>query len=197
MPEIVETIEDEHLLDEPALDGLRGLAVAAVLAFHLGFSWAKGGFLGVSLFFTLSGYLITRLVVSERARTGTVSIRGFWARRLRRLLPASLLCLVLAMLTTKVALPAAQQASALGDIRAALFDVANWRFVVQNAPYVDATHVASPVLHYWSLAIEEQFYVLFPIVAAIALRRRRPVLAGIFTAVVAASLAALLGVRSR
>ncbi len=77
----------------PALDGLRGLAVAAVLCFHGGFSWATGGFLGVSTFFTLSGFLITTLLLTEHERHGRVGLRGFWSRRFRRLMPASLLCL--------------------------------------------------------------------------------------------------------
>src|SRR6516164_7879478 len=95
----------DHL---PALDGLRGLAVIAVLFFHGGFSWAKGGFLGVSLFFTLSGFLITSLLLTEQAVTGTVNLGRFWIRRLRRLMPAALACLVLIMVLTALVLETAK-----------------------------------------------------------------------------------------
>lgn len=156
----------------PALDGLRGLAVAAVLLFHSDLAWAAGGFLGVSLFFTLSGFLITSLVVSEREATGRVSLRAFWARRARRLLPASVLALGLALLVTATVVPDGQRLEAVGDIRAALLNLANWRFIWRSAPYADLHLVPSPVQHYWSLAIEEQFYLAFPLIAAAALRWR-------------------------
>ena len=176
----------------PALDGLRGLAVAAVLLFHGGFGWATGGFLGVSLFFTLSGFLITSLVVSERASTGGVDVLAFWARRARRLLPASLLTLLLTVYVTWIAVPLAQRPSVLGDVRAALFNVANWRFISQGAPYADPGLVPSPVQHYWSLAIEEQFYLAFPLLAIVALRWRPKVLGCVFGAVIALSVLAQL-----
>jgi peptidoglycan/LPS O-acetylase OafA/YrhL len=139
------------------------------------------------MFFTLSGFLITSLVVSERSSTGRVDLTAFWARRARRLIPASLVALLLALFVTAVAVPAAQQASAVGDIRSALFQFANWRFIQQGARYADFSHVAPPVQHYWSLAIEEQFYVVFPIIAAITLRRSKAALAGVFGALVALS----------
>jgi peptidoglycan/LPS O-acetylase OafA/YrhL len=163
---------DRRLAYLPALDGLRGLAVAAVLLFHSDLAWAAGGFLGVSLFFTLSGFLITSLVVSERETTGRVSLRTFWARRARRLIPASVLALGLALLVTATVVPAAQRLEAVGDIRAALLNLANWRFIWRSAPYADLHLVPSPVQHYWSLAIEEQFYLAFPLIAALALRWR-------------------------
>jgi len=172
----------------PGLDGLRGLAVAAVLAFHGGLGWARGGFLGVSLFFTLSGFLITSLVVREREATGGVSLSAFWARRARRLLPASLAALVLAFAVAVVALPVAQQRPAVVDIRWAALNLANWRFLWRGDVYADITTLPSPVQHYWSLAIEEQFYVLFPVAALIALRRGRAALGVLFVAVMAWSL---------
>jgi peptidoglycan/LPS O-acetylase OafA/YrhL len=157
----------------PSLDGLRGLAVAAVLLFHSGFGWAEGGFLGVSLFFTLSGFLITSLVLAEHAATGRVGLTAFWARRARRLLPASLLALVMALVVTAAVLPVGQRVEAVGDIRAALANIANWRFIWRSTPYADLDLLPSPVQHYWSLAIEEQFYVVFPLLAAATLRWRR------------------------
>lgn len=157
------------------------------MCFHAQLGWAKGGFLCVSVFFTLSGFLITSLVLGERSRTGRVAVTAFWARRARRLLPASIAALLLALFVTAVAVPAAQQVSVVGDIRSALFQFANWRFISQGAKYADLTSVPSPVQHYWSLTIEEQFYIVFPLIAAVALRRRTAVIAGIFTGVVALS----------
>jgi peptidoglycan/LPS O-acetylase OafA/YrhL len=156
----------------PALDGLRGVAVGAVLAFHLGLGWAKGGFLGVSVFFTLSGYLITTLLVREKQRSGRIDLKRFWSRRLRRLAPAALLGIVLAAITARwIAAPSGSQL----DMVAAGLNLANWRFVVAGHSYAALFASPSPVLHYWSLAIEEQFYLVFPVVALVAMRgRRRP-----------------------
>jgi peptidoglycan/LPS O-acetylase OafA/YrhL len=154
-----------------ALDGLRGLAVAAVLAYHAGFAWAGGGFLGVSLFFTLSGYLICSLLVEERAATGTVDLRRFWARRARRLLPAALAALGLALAFAVVAGSSGQLVDLRGDVLAALGYVANWRFVLDGTSYGELGQAPSPLQHFWSLAIEEQFYVVFPLVV-LALGRR-------------------------
>ena len=157
----------------PGLDGLRGVAVLAVLVYHHDVAWARGGFLGVSIFFTLSGFLITSLLVSEHTRTGAVRLGAFWGRRARRLAPAGLLALALAVVATRVALPVEQRAEAVDDIRAALAYVANWHFVFADVPYADLVRVPSPVQHFWSLAIEEQFYLFFPLIAIVALRRRR------------------------
>ena len=137
------------------------------------------------MFFTLSGFLITSLVLTERVRTGSINLLAFWARRARRLIPASVAALLLALLVTAIAIPAAQRASAVGDIHASLFQFANWRFIQQGAHYADFSVVPSPVQHYWSLAIEEQFYIIFPLVALFTLRRRPAVLAGVFSALIA------------
>lgn len=157
----------------PGLDGLRGLAVAGVLAFHSGFSWAAGGYLGVSAFFTLSGFLIATLLLGEHRRTGRIDLRAFWVRRFRRLLPAALLgvaaagvyVLALADEVTLERFPA--------DALAAIGYVANWRFVWSELSYAELFSEASPLQHYWSLAIEEQFYLFLPIVAVGVLRRSR------------------------
>ncbi len=173
----------------PAFDGLRGLAVAAVLAFHGGFSWARGGYLGVSTFFTLSGFLITSLIVVERRSTGRVDLRRFWARRVRRLLPASALTLVAVSLWALVT-DAAWERSLRGDELAALFQVANWRFLFDDRSYAELFAAPSPVLHFWSLAIEEQFYWLFPLVAAGVLAATRGslrVLGGVLAGLLAGS----------
>ena len=158
-----------HLPYFPGLDGLRGIAVIAVLFFHGGFSWAVGGYLGVSTFFTLSGFLITSLLLAERTTTRTVSLRAFWGRRLRRLMPASLAALVLVLCFGIFAATAAQQRNLGGDVTAALLYVANWRFILSGQSYADLFAAPSPVLHFWSLAIEEQFYLIYPILAFVLL----------------------------
>ena len=175
------------LAHQPALDGLRGLAVAGVVLFHAGYGWAGGGFLGVSTFFTLSGFLITSLLVAERAATGRIALGAFWARRARRLLPAALVTLLgVAALASWLATP--EQLDGLrGDVLAALFYGANWRFLVDGQSYGDLFAAPSPVLHFWSLAIEEQLYVLFPLLVVGVGRGRR--LAPVLVALVAGSVA--------
>lgn len=180
---------DHRMQYVPALDGLRGLAVVAVLVYHHGVGWARGGFLGVSLFFTLSGFLITSLLVGEHRATGRLDLPAFWSRRVRRLAPAALLGIALALAATMVVVPEAQRASALVDIRAALAQLSNWRFVAAETPYANVGTTPSPVLHYWSLAIEEQYYLVFPLVVALALRRGTRTLVAVLGTLTAASVA--------
>ena len=159
----------------PALDGLRGAAVAAVLVFHNGFAWATGGFLGVSTFFTLSGFLITTLLLAEHERHGGTDLRRFWSRRFRRLLPASWLCLAGVILFAVAVATSAQLVTLRREVLAALAEVANWQLIHSGTSYADIFTAPSPVQHFWSLAIEEQFYLLFPLamVGLFALGRRR------------------------
>ncbi|MCX7621251.1 MAG: acyltransferase family protein [Acidimicrobiales bacterium] len=147
----------------PALDGIRGAAVAAVLAFHAGFSWAVGGYLGVSTFFTLSGFLITSLLLAEHRSTGHIDLRAFWTRRFRRLMPAALATLALVALFGWLLADETQRRNLAGDVGAALAYVANWRFVLSGKSYGELFSAPSPVQHFWSLAIEEQFYLLYPL----------------------------------
>ncbi len=153
------------------LDGIRALAVIGVLAFHAGVSWFGGGLLGVDVFFVLSGYLITSLLIAEWRRAGRIAFTRFYERRARRLLPGLVLMLLL------VALYAWRFAGApdLGSIRAdglsTLAYVANWRFIFSGQNYFVHFGPPSPVLHTWSLAVEEQFYLFWPAVALLALRR--------------------------
>jgi peptidoglycan/LPS O-acetylase OafA/YrhL len=154
----------------PGIEGLRGLAVLAVLLFHNGFGWARGGFLAVSTFFTLSGFLITLLVIWEHSNTGTVSIKGFWSRRYRRLMPASLLCLLGVVAFGHFVASPSQLATLRGDVLASLAYVANWRFIVTGQSYAAVFSAPSPVLHFWSLAVEEQFYLVFPVVVFVTFK---------------------------
>ena len=163
------------------LDGIRALAIVAVLLYHGGVAWAAGGFLGVEVFFVLSGFLITSLLIAEWRQTATIALRAFWARRARRLFPA-LFCLV-AVVGLYEAL--GSSGSSLPGLRAdgiaTLFYYGNWHEIVTQSSYFAATGPVSPLQHTWSLAIEEQFYLLWPttLLAAIGvtrrvLRRRRP-----------------------
>lgn len=160
----------------PGLDGVRAVAVALVLVFHSGLGWVDGGFLGVSVFFTLSGFLITSLLLDEVGFGGHVSLRRFWGRRVRRLGPASLACLLAIALVGPALSDTATRHELGGDVLAALCYVANWRFVIAEQSYAELFAAPSPVLHFWSLAIEEQFYLLFPLLiaglAALGWRRR-------------------------
>lgn len=157
----------------PALDGVRGIAVAAVLLFHGGFAWMGGGFLGVSTFFTLSGFLIAMLLFTEWRHSGRIDLTAFWARRLRRLMPALYLTLLgVALFGATVATPDQLQ-RLRADGLATLGYVANWRFLMSGQRYGDLFGSPSPLLHAWSLGIEEQFYLLFPLVVAGMLSRSR------------------------
>ena len=156
------------------MEGMRAVAVLSVVLFHAGLGVAGGGFAGVDVFFVLSGYLITGLLWTELARTGTLRLAGFYARRIRRLLPAAVLVLVATALATAALLPPLRARPALGDVLAAGLYVANYRFALQRTDYLDADAPPSPVQHYWSLGVEEQFYLLWPVllaVAALGLRR--------------------------
>lgn len=163
----------------PGLDGVRGLPLLVMLAYHLEWSFVPGGVFSVSLFFTLSGYLITQLIVREFAASGRVHLPSFWARRLRRLMPAALVTVVGVALVS-ITTPIFDGPRLRGDLLAALGYAANWRFAVTGNSYEDLfTDTASPVQHFWSLAIEEQFYFAFPLVMIALLllgrRLRRPV----------------------
>ena len=151
----------------PALDGLRAFAVLAVIAYHLGMQWAPGGLLGVTVFFVLSGYLITSLLLIEWDNTETINLPQFWLRRVRRLMPAIVLVIV-----CTAALCALLDHSLLTKLRddmwAALLWVTNWWYIFQDASYFDALGAPSPLTHFWSLAIEEQFYLVWPVVLLVA-----------------------------
>lgn len=151
----------------PALDGLRALAVLGVIAYHMGMAWMPGGLLGVTVFFVLSGYLITSLLLIEWDNTGTINLPQFWLRRVKRLFPAIafvILCVgALCTIFDHSLLTKLRE-----DMWAALCWVTNWWYILRDVSYFDALGAPSPVTHFWSLAIEEQFYLIWPVVLIIA-----------------------------
>ncbi len=158
-----------------ALDGLRAIAVLAVLAYHGGIGGVRGGMFGVDAFFVLSGYLITTLLLAERAGSGTIQLRRFWARRARRLLPALALTVVGALALARFAAGGDSLTRVRGDALGALFYVSNWHLVLSGQGYFALDGAPSPLLHTWSLGVEEQFYVVWPLVvlgAALWAKRR-------------------------
>src|SRR5262245_41654680 len=154
------------------IEGLRGVAILAVVLYHCGL--VHGGFVGVDVFFVLSGFLITRLLWREMRETGRVSFASFYARRARRLLPASILVIVVTVIASVHWLAPLAAQSVMRDARAASLYVANYRFAAQRTNYL-ATSAPSPLQHYWSLGVEEQFYAVWPLlmVGVFALARRR------------------------
>ena len=165
----------------PGLDGLRAIAVVAVILYHANHSWLEGGFLGVEVFFVISGYLITLLLLAESTRTGRINLRDFWLRRARRLLPA--LWTLLVGVTTYVAIFRRSELGNLrGDVIAGFTYVTNWFQIHTGSSYFsDFAYV--PLRHLWSLAVEEQFYVLWPLLMLGVMRfgrRRLPTVGFLF-----------------
>ena len=190
-------VRRRRLVTEPlghveSLDGLRAVAVLAVLVFHARFTWIAGGFLSISMFFALSGFLITSLLLREWNSSETehgIDLRRFWSRRFRRLLPASWTTIVIVLFMGALGVWNTDQLRSLrGDIPFALAEIINWHFIAQDRSYGADFVAPSPLEHFWSLAVEQQFYVILPllIVAVMAAGRKLPVrqrvalLAGVF-----------------
>lgn len=162
--------------DIPALDGIRAVAVLLVLAGHGGVPGVTGGFIGVDVFFVLSGFLITSLLLDEFRRTDRIDLKGFWIRRARRLLPA-MIVMTLAVVAARDLFPPDAVASVRDDAVAAFFWIANWVFVAQQADYFSQGGAPSPLQHTWSLGVEEQYYLIWPVLVltvALLVRRRFP-----------------------
>ena len=166
----------------PGLDGMRALAVVAVMVYHANPGWLSGGFLGVEVFFVISGYLITLLLMSEHERAGRIDLTAFWIRRARRLLPALFLMLFL-LLTYSWIFEWDTLGKLRGDLLASVFYVTNWYQIWVGQGY-GAVNDFVPLRHLWSLAVEEQFYLVWPVVMLLILRRtgtrRLARVAGIF-----------------
>ena len=164
---------ERRLPYQPALDGIRALAVAAVLAYHAGLPWASGGFLGVDAFFVLSGFLITSLLLVEYRAKGRIAFTAFWARRGRRLLPALFLMLIGVGVYAVVFAKPDELNRLRGDALTTIGYVANWRPIFAGDSYFEQFSVPSPLRHTWSLAIEEQWYAFWPLLLFVMLRFRR------------------------
>ena len=165
-------LDPRRIAHVPALDGVRALAVLAVVAYHADLAWLPGGFLGVDVFFVVSGYLICALMVREHKATGSVSLRGFWARRARRLLPALYLMLASVSVLSLVVAPDAV-ARLRGDLVAAVLNLSNWWQIGAGQSYFEEFGRPPLLRHLWSLAVEEQFYLGIPLVMAVLLGRVR------------------------
>lgn len=157
----------------PDIEGMRALAVLLVVVFHTGLGPLAGGFVGVDVFFVISGFLITGLLMDEARRTGTIDLPVFYARRVRRLLPMATLVLVATTIAFRLVLPPLDRGDLGAAVTAATFWSANWFFAAEQTDYMGDVD-RNPVLHYWSLSVEEQFYVVWPLLllAALWLRRR-------------------------
>ena len=185
----------ERTVQRPEIQGLRAVAVLLVLVFHLWPDHLAGGYVGVDVFFVISGFLITSLLLRELDRSGTVSLREFWARRMRRLLPAALLVLAVSAVGTLLLEPRSVWPQFLREILAAGLYVENWILALDSVNYLAAENTASPAQHYWTLSAEEQFYVVWPLLALLATwiavragRSRRTTLFVVLTVAVVASL---------
>jgi peptidoglycan/LPS O-acetylase OafA/YrhL len=154
----------------PGIDGLRAIAVVAVLLYHAGLSWLPGGFLGVDVFFVISGYLITVLLLGEHHRTGDISVRRFYVRRARRLLPA-LFTLLLVVTAVAAVFARDELAQLRAQVLAAMSYSTNWYLIVTGGSYFQQLGQPLILRHLWSLAVEEQFYLLWPLVLLLLLRR--------------------------
>lgn len=179
----------------PALDGLRSVAVYLVVLFHAGMAAFAGGFIGVDLFFVLSGFLVSNVILSEIDEHGRIDLGRFYARRVRRLLPAAVLVILATSAIFLLVTTVVRRLPLVLDAQSALLYVANWNFLFQQNDYFGGGAEGSPFLHFWSLSIEEQFYVVFPVLLLFlvrAARRRAWVLPTVLTGLFLLSMGAQL-----
>ncbi|MGL4256738.1 MAG: acyltransferase family protein [Microbacterium sp.] len=176
----------------PDVQALRAIAVLAVVLYHLWPNRLTGGFVGVDVFFVISGFLITSHLLRELSDTGSIRVGSFWARRAKRLLPAALLVLALTAITAFVVMPPTVLPQTFREVLASVFYVENWALVQSSVDYLAADNIATPVQHFWTLSVEEQFYIALPLIllgVALSARRlrwdlRRSVLASLATVTV-------------
>jgi peptidoglycan/LPS O-acetylase OafA/YrhL len=164
----------------PGLDGLRAIAVLAVIAFHLGFDWAPGGMLGVGVFFTLSGYLITDILLAQLNARGAIKLTAFWLARARRLLPALFVMLAVVVAWVTIFGPA-QPLQFREGVLSAIFYVNNWEQIFADVSYFARFEAEGPLDHLWSLSVEEQFYILWPFLLLLGTKlvREHPLPSGV------------------
>ena len=156
------------------IEGLRGVAVLLVVAYHAGLTPFRGGFVGVDVFFVISGFLITGLLLREVERSGSIRLRSFYARRARRLLPLAAATLVVTAIAARFVMSPVDLGPFKGDARAAAFYFANWHFAAAQLNYLNGDAATSPLLHYWSIAVEEQFYLVWPLLLLVVVAARGP-----------------------
>src|SRR6478672_2787121 len=178
--------QDSRLPYLPGIDALRAIAVLAVFLYHAGVGWMPGGFLGVDVFFVISGYLITSLLLAEHRRGGHIRLGRFWARRARRLLPAVGVLIAVTMVVAAIVEPD-RLTELRGDAISSLAYVANWHFVFGHQSYFDQFQRPSLFRHLWSLSVEEQFYLFWPLVFAggMTLFGRRRLIVGVLAGALA------------
>lgn len=173
----VDTSDGLRIVREPKhrrdIDGLRAIAVTLVVLFHAGVPFLPGGFVGVDVFFVISGFLISGLLLREVTETNKISLRNFYARRVRRLIPLATLVLVTTVILSFLLLPASQRQATGADINSAALFFSNWHFAAASADYWADGIDKSPVLHFWSLSVEEQYYLVWPMLLLIFVRRSR------------------------
>jgi peptidoglycan/LPS O-acetylase OafA/YrhL len=178
-----------HLRFRPDIEGMRAIAVTLVVLSHAGIGALEGGYVGVDVFFVISGFLITTLLLKELTRTGRVSLGTFYARRATRLLPASTVVLLVTVVASWLWIPATRFASIASDAIYATFYGINWRLAHEGVQYMNADAAPSPLQHFWSLAVEEQFYLVWPLLllifALIWGKRRAPIVITLVLVVVA------------
>jgi peptidoglycan/LPS O-acetylase OafA/YrhL len=171
------------------IEGLRAVAVLLVVAYHCGLPFVGGGYVGVDVFFVISGFLITGLLLREAQRTGRVSIPRFYARRAMRLLPASAVVVVATVVASALWLPPLRLAEIISDALHTSIYAMNWRLAAIGTDYLSAESAPSPLQHFWSLAVEEQFYLVWPLLLLIVMRRGGRGLTAVLTVLTAGSLA--------
>jgi peptidoglycan/LPS O-acetylase OafA/YrhL len=174
-----------------ALDGLRAVALLIIMGYHFGVGWLQGGFFSLDIFYVLSGYLITGLLLSEFAKRGRIKLSAFWLRRARRLLPALLIVLVVVTLMVRLAEPAGLYPGFRMNALSALFYFSNWWQIHASGNYFVVTGAPSPLTHTWSLAVEEQFYLVWPLVVFGVLALAKTFQRGVQAVLVVSGLGAL------